>query len=478
MKKFRPFLKSGHSRPNKQKLGLLPNHWKIILVVIVILIAYGLVFFSTARAEGLNVACYKDYRPYSYVNAEGEVVGVLVDFWKIWAQKNDVALTFIPGHLSESLSRVAEGEADFMIGLFQSEARAGFLEFSDPILDVQTNLYIRQDMALKDLKELGDTVVGVIDQDYVVSFLAQNHPYVKIKTFPGSEAVVKNALAGKLSAYALDFPNAIFLLAEHDAMTQFKIFQTLYTGKLRAGVAKGNNTLTIRLNKGIKAVTQAEVTELSHKWGIIPEPLMLRYRGWIIAAIVLLLGGCIGFGVYIYRLRSRLRQVKSENRPFDRDEWLALIGEGETDEVEFKSSLRWNIRTEAPDQAIEQAIIKAISSFMNSRGGSLFIGVNDAGELVGLDKDYTTFQKARDRDGFMLKLASLINSHMGRSCHKFISTDIQNINGLDLCRVLVRPGDSPVFVKAKGKEHFFIRAGAASASLTMSETHEYIRSRW
>ena len=464
------------SRTHKSK-GSLHRFVRSFLVLLTIFIGYGAVFFSTALAESLTIACYKDYRPYSYINAQGKIEGVLIDFWRLWADKNHVELVFVPGHLTQSLDRVKKGEADFMIGLFKSKDRSNFLDFSDALLDIQTNLYVRQDMDIDTINQLGNTAIGVIEDDYVVTYLAQHYPNLKIKTFPGSQAVVKNALAGKIDAYALDFPNAIFLLAEHDSLTRFKIFQSLYTEKIRAGVAKGNKPLLAMLNKGIKAITKAETKELSNKWGINPPPLIVQYRGWVIAAIVVLLGGCVGFVFYIIRLKSRMRRMPSGKRPFDRDEWMDLIGQGENDWVEFKSSLRWNLKTEKPDKVIEAVIVKTLSAFMNARGGTLFIGVDDGGDLVGIEADYKTFQKKPNRDGFLLKLTSMIST-MGQQSHKFIVTDIQTMEGKDICRITVKPGERPVFIKENGKEAFYIRAGASSVPLGMSEAHEYISSRW
>ncbi len=478
MKSTHPTQLSGDKKYGHPLLRL-PSVCKIFLVLWAVILGYGGPFFSTAWAESLTIACYKDYRPYSYVNAEGKTEGVLIDFWRLWGQRNHVEISFIPGHLAQGLERIQKGEADIMIGLFRSEERAAFLDFSNPMMDVHTNLYVRQDMEITTVEELTDkTPVGVIKDDFVVSHLNSRYPNVKMRTFPGSEAVVKAALGGKINAYALDFPNAIFLLAEHDSLTRFRILKTLYTEKLRAAVAKGNAPLLAMVNKGIKSVSKEEIEELYAKWGITPPPLIVRYKAWIIGAIVVLLVGCIGFGFYIFELKSRIRHIRSGKTPFNLDEWRETIDQGENDWVEFKSSLRWNIKTEKPDKRIEAVIVKALSAFMNARGGTLFIGINDEGEAVGIEPDYKTFQRKANRDGFMLKLSNLVSQNLGRQSHKFITTDIQTMEGRDVCRITIRPGEKPVFVTDEGKESFYIRAGASSVPLSMSEAHEYISSRW
>jgi predicted HTH transcriptional regulator len=146
--------------------------------------------------------------------------------------------------------------------------------------------------------------------------------------------------------------------------------------------------------------------------------------------------------------------------------------------VEFKSSLRWNIKEENLDKRLEAVVIKTLSAFMNARGGTLFIGINDAGEAVGIEPDYKTFQRKPNPDGFMLKLSDLISKSLGAKSHKFIVSDIQAMAGKDVCRISVSPSDGPVFVTDQGKEAFYIRAGASSIPLGMSQAHEYISSRW
>ncbi len=451
---------------------------RIFLTLVGVLVFFGFARFNTIHAAGLTISCYKDYRPYSYVNDKGEVVGMLVDFWALWAEKNHIELTFLPGSLTQSLDRIKVGEADIMIGLFRSKERTEYLDFSHPMMDIQTNLYVVEKMKADSIEALGETPVGVIENDYVVEYLSQKYPNVRIKTFLGSKQVVKNALAGKLSAYALDFPNAIFLLAEHDSLVKFRRVQTLYTEKLRAGVKKGNTRLLELINPGIKGTSKQEVETILNKWGLSSPPLIIQYRGWIIGVILVLLVASIGFAFYSMRLKYRMGRLRSGKTPFHKKEWLYLISQGEHDQLEFKSSMRWNLVTLKTDKVLEYVIVKTISAFMNAQGGTLLIGVNDDGEVIGIESDYQTFQKKPNRDGFMLKLSSLISQNMGRQTHKFISTQIQSIDGKDICKISITPGDQPVFIKENGKESFYIRAGAASVPLSLSESHEYIRSRW
>ena len=65
---------------------------------------------------------------------------------------------------------------------------------------------------------------------------------------------------------------------------------------------------------------------------------------------------------------------------------------GESDRLEFKSSARWNLRTDKRDEAMEEVVAKTVAAFMNSAGGTLLLGVDDGGNLIGLGPDYATLK--------------------------------------------------------------------------------------
>src|SRR5690625_6416401 len=69
-----------------------------------------------------------------------------------------------------------------------------------------------------------------------------------------------------------------------------------------------------------------------------------------------------------------------------------IINEGESSILEFKSTLRWNIRESRHDKKMEEVIMKSIVAFANGEGGKLLIGVADDGEILGLQNDYNTLK--------------------------------------------------------------------------------------
>jgi len=79
-----------------------------------------------------------------------------------------------------------------------------------------------------------------------------------------------------------------------------------------------------------------------------------------------------------------LRAVKDQ---LETDSLVTRIKHGETATLEFKSSLRHNLRANKPDRDTENSVLKTIVAFCNTKGGELLIGVADDKTVVGIEHD-------------------------------------------------------------------------------------------
>lgn len=160
-----------------------------------------------------------------------------------------------------------------------------------------------------------------------------------------------------------------------------------------------------------------------------------------------------------------------------------LIAEGESDELEFKSSLRWDYDEDRVNKEREQDVIKAVAAFANAQGGTLLIGVNDDREILGLAHDYTSLGEA-DHDKFERHLRGILSNQLGAS---FVISNVRikfpnGINDMEVCQVDVVPSKKEIVIKAKDKkgqwhEKFYVRSGNASAELLGAEMISYIKDR-
>lgn len=154
----------------------------------------------------------------------------------------------------------------------------------------------------------------------------------------------------------------------------------------------------------------------------------------------------------------------------EEDTYEQRIDRGEGMQAEFKSTLRVNLHTGQPDPKMEHAILKTLAAFCNSNGGTLFVGVNDDSEVIGLNQD--NFQS---EDKMLLHLDNLIDSRLGASVFACLKTEIGEIGGKRFLAIECQPSNQPVFLKNGNEEDFHIRAGASSPALPGKQAHEYIQ---
>ena len=160
-----------------------------------------------------------------------------------------------------------------------------------------------------------------------------------------------------------------------------------------------------------------------------------------------------------------------------------LIAEGEGEELEFKSSLRWDFKEGSVNKKLEGVILKTIAAFSNGQGGTLLIGVNDDGEAIGLERDYHVLGGA-DRDKFELHLRNVLNKAFGTPFVTInVSITFPQVWDVEICQINIQEANKPIVVSLKDKEgqiqeKFYVRSGNSSKELSMSEMQSYVSERF
>lgn len=141
--------------------------------------------------------------------------------------------------------------------------------------------------------------------------------------------------------------------------------------------------------------------------------------------------------------------------------------------MELKSTLRVNLHTGNKDPNMELACLKTIAGFLNSKGGTLIIGVSDDGQSVGIDVD--GFQ---NEDKMHLHLGNLLRDRIGPAHSMYIHPRFEDRDDVRVLVVDCWAANSPAFVKNGPAESFYVRTGASTTELTASQAHAYIAQRF
>jgi len=166
----------------------------------------------------------------------------------------------------------------------------------------------------------------------------------------------------------------------------------------------------------------------------------------------------------------------------------ALIERGEGPGIEFKSTAFFDVKhyLANPDlnplqylsAKVSFSSVKTIAAFLNSNGGTLLVGVDDDGNILGIERDFG-LKSIDSVDKWELKFRDLLASyfHQGTSVNRFVGIEFVSINERTVARVSVAKGYGLHFTKGDSSDSFqlFLRLGNRTQLVRIEEMPNYFR---
>lgn len=153
---------------------------------------------------------------------------------------------------------------------------------------------------------------------------------------------------------------------------------------------------------------------------------------------------------------------------------LQILEADEGGTVEFKSTLRFDLKERKKNKALTDVVVKTVAGFVNTEGGTLLIGVADDGTVIGIDAD-----EFDNNDAFLRHLYTSLTNAMGPSVTPLVNARIVDHRGASVALVECRRGTAPFRVKGKdGSEKFYARTGPATLALSDEQIEEWLQTHW
>jgi predicted HTH transcriptional regulator len=146
------------------------------------------------------------------------------------------------------------------------------------------------------------------------------------------------------------------------------------------------------------------------------------------------------------------------------------IRKGEGIDIEFKAGM---------SRVGKQKIVETICAFLNTRGGTILVGVEDDSRVIGLN-DKTT----REIDQYKLNLSQMVRDKVGAIFTSYIQFNIEKYNEKILLGINCLPSKQPAILEHKGEQVFLIRSGPSNIKLSnikealryyIDGAHEFVR---
>lgn len=259
-------------------------------------------------AEPLIIAQDHAWPPFAFTDSDGEPQGLLIDLWHELAAELGRPVEFQLVDWPDSIELVRSGSADLHGGLIASPERRRFLDFSEPMINLSTFLFVRSGAGILSLEDLRGQDIGVVAGSYELEYLRQERPLLSYRQYANNDILIRAAVSGTVDAFVADYPVAMYLLDQHAAPSDFHPLLLLYSHPLRAGVTADNAALLQSVNDALSELDPEVLRRITQRWmrserqEVTPQwfyPLLIAS----LLALVLL---------YVLMLRGRSRRLRLE----------------------------------------------------------------------------------------------------------------------------------------------------------------------
>ncbi|HAS62198.1 MAG TPA: sensor domain-containing diguanylate cyclase [Vibrio sp.] len=266
-------------------------------------------------AEPLVIANSKAWKPFSFINEEGEADGILTDYWREYSRVTGTPVEFMLLDWNASLDAVKEGRADIHGGLLWSRERDSYLDYSQPIMTIETQLFVRQQLLNTDVSELlsGNQpfVLGAVEGGFEYSYAQDNYPQLSIKTYVNNSDMVKGAFNGEIDGFVADRQVANFYFHSTKAARHFISVKHLYSGELKPAAKQGQSKLLASLADGMHNVSNESKQKIFSRWMYIETV----YPNYFVPVVTVFLVIAVFSYMVILRIavRSKTRELEKAN---------------------------------------------------------------------------------------------------------------------------------------------------------------------
>ncbi|WP_299267523.1 transporter substrate-binding domain-containing protein [uncultured Psychrosphaera sp.] len=218
-------------------------------------------------SEVLTIVGLRENLPFSFILPDGTFSGLYIEFWKLWSKTNDVPIRFVMAPLQDSLELVKQKNT-IHTGLFRTDDRAEWADFSVPIHNVETGIIYNRSISSKSkLRDLKYLVISAQKNSYQEFYVREKYPEIDLSTFSNLDEGIEQLVDNKIQAVVAELPSAFAHIARKGLSGVFTISdEIVVSNNVFALMAKGQPELLAKVNAGIENIPINKIIDLEKKW--------------------------------------------------------------------------------------------------------------------------------------------------------------------------------------------------------------------
>ncbi len=266
--------------------------------------------------DSITVALYSYYPPYQYINEQGDIDGIFIDFLKFIEDKLDYK--FKKKHYkewSDLLNDVENNKIDIILEIQKTKKRESYLFFHESFFESPHVIVTRKDTPfVNTIEELNDNVI-TLPKDYaIVENLKHEHPTLNIVIDSNELKGLQKLNSGKYDAFIGSKAIVNYYIRHHN-LTNLRINAEIdFSYNPGLAINKNNPILNQIISKTISNITKEEKKSLLDSWfysTVIPFYLTARF--WVLLSLLMLFL-LILISSFNYYLKFKIKQKTEELR--------------------------------------------------------------------------------------------------------------------------------------------------------------------
>ena len=152
--------------------------------------------------DALVIAVQSNYPPFTQNDITGQPAGMFIDIWKLWSEKVGHEVSFRMSDWIGTLDALKSGEADIHSGLYYSETRDKWMDYSRAFYTNGSSFYHRIDDAALPLGfDLKGVKIGVVKGYLQEAFLKGAYPMAIVVALLDDMELIKALALGKIDLF-------------------------------------------------------------------------------------------------------------------------------------------------------------------------------------------------------------------------------------------------------------------------------------
>ncbi len=215
----------------------------------------------------LTSASSGEYRPFSYVDEGGKLVGFDKDISDAVAKQMGLKSDTKTGEFSTLIGGIQSHRYDVIIGsMTPTKKRENAVSFTDGYYTSGAQLFVQQSSSCTDPESLKAATIGVASGTTYEDFLKDKKWVASTKTYASDVVALKDLSTGRLDGVVTDKLVGLYQIKQ--AKSKLKTCgDLLYKEQPAFAVDKGNDALVKKLNEALaKVQDDGTYAKLSKKW--------------------------------------------------------------------------------------------------------------------------------------------------------------------------------------------------------------------